>query len=285
MLLVVLAALGALVAWHLAIRPRQSPVATAPAPAESSTTTRSSGTVTFAGTFVYAGEPKRTTYPNSVTVLKNTAYLVAYDEQRENPAWAAYRLPGERKFGTLPRPRRFSMDSRTVARVAHDDYTNSGFDRGHMVPNFAIASRFGEAAQAETFLMSNIVPQAPALNQGPWRILEETLAEKTSVAAAEIWVVVGPIYDNNVEELRSGSEIPDAFFLVVADETPQGPRTQAFILPQTATRSSNFRTYRTTVQDVQLKTGLNFFWELPDPLETRLEAEFGPYWLEERTGT
>lgn len=283
----VLVALAALVVWHLSNRSRERSIAIATTPPQASptTATRSASTVTYAGTFVYAGEPKATSYPNALRTLTNTAYLVAYDETRENPAWAAYRIPGERKFGTLPRPRRFSTDTRTVARVTHDDYTSTGYDRGHMVPNFAIASRFGEEAQRETFLMSNVVPQSPALNQGPWRLLEETLAETTAVSCETIWVIVGPIYDNNVEKLRSGSEIPDAFYMVIADETRAGLRLAAFIVPQSATRGSDFRTYRTTVADVQAKTGLDFFWELPDALENRIEAELATYWLEEPFGT
>lgn len=235
---------------------------------------------TYACSVTFAGEPKSTTYPNSITVLHNTAFLVGYDETRENPAWAAYRIPAERKYGTLPRPSRFSTDTRTQARVTHDDYTKSGYDRGHMVPNLAIASRFGEAAQSETFLMSNITPQKPALNQGPWRLLEDTLTNTTAVHDGEIWVVVGPIYEGAAKKLPSGTVIPTSFFMVIADETEAGPRLQAFIIPQSASRGDNFRSYVTTVQEVQSKTGLDFFWELPDPLESKLESNREEYWLE-----
>ncbi|MDO8543832.1 MAG: DNA/RNA non-specific endonuclease [Opitutaceae bacterium] len=279
MLSIVVAVFGFLACQQL---PKVTATSVAP-----SATMATPTTLTYAGPFTYAGAPTVTTYPNAVKILTNTAYLVGYDETRENPAWAAYRIPAERKFGTLPRPNQFSTDTRTTARVTHDDYTKTGFDRGHMVPNFAIASRFGETAQRETFVMSNVAPQAPApaLNQGPWRLLEETLAEKTAVNNEAIWIMVGPIYEEPLKTLPSGSVIPSAFFMVIADETPRGPRLAAFILPQTATRQFDFRTYRTTVQYVQLKTGLDFFWELPDAMETRLEAELGPYWLEALPGT
>ena len=38
-----------------------------------------------------------------------------------------------------------------------------------MAPNFAIATRYGEEMQRQTFKMSNISPQSPALNRGVWR--------------------------------------------------------------------------------------------------------------------
>lgn len=41
----------------------------------------------YGQTFTYAGIPQPTTYPNSITVLENSAYIVGYDETRKNPAW------------------------------------------------------------------------------------------------------------------------------------------------------------------------------------------------------
>jgi endonuclease G, mitochondrial len=234
----------------------------------------------YAQTFTYAGKPVPTSYPNSITVLENTAYVVGYDETRENPAWVAYRIPARTVPGDFPRPKHFQTDSRTRAQVTHDDYTGTGYDRGHMAPNLAIASHFGEQAQKETFLMSNVVPQRGDLNQGPWRLLEETLSSVTAPADGVIWVVTGPIYDNQPQHLRAGNEIPDAFFMAIADETPNGPRLQAFILPQSAPRRADFRAYRTSVDEIEKETGLNFFTELPDTQEEQLESDTAPYWLE-----
>lgn len=83
-----------------------------------------------------------------------------------------------------------------------------------------------------------------------------------------------------MRKLTSGSVVPSAFFMLVADETPQGPRFQAFIMPQIAKRNANFRDFRTSVFEVQQKTGLDFYWELPDPVKSRLEAQKADYWLE-----
>jgi endonuclease G len=149
-----------------------------------------------------------------------------------------------------------------------------------MAPNLAIASRFGKEAQAETYVMSNVVPQKPDLNQGPWRLLEETVATKTAPAAGEVWVVTGPIYDNQPQHLKAGNEIPDAFFKVIADETPSGLRLQAFILPQSAPRKADYRAYMTSVDEVERQSGFDLFTELPDDVEGVLEAESARYWLE-----
>lgn len=251
-----------------------------PAPPTSEPIQKSYTVGSYGQTFTYAGTPVPTTYPNSITVLANSAFLVGYDDKRENPAWVAYRVPAKVVLTKLPELKHFDTDSRTTSLVTHDDFTNTGFDRGHMAPNLAIASRFGKEAQAETYVMSNVVPQKPDLNQGPWRLLEETVATKTAPATGEVWVVTGPIYDNQPQHLKAGNEIPDAFFKVIVDETPSGLRLQAFILPQSAPRKADYRAYRTSVDDVERQSGFDLFTELPDNQEEQLESAAASYWLE-----
>lgn len=235
----------------------------------------------WSGRFAYAGEPRPRGYPHPLLRLENSSYLVAYDEERQNPAWSAYRITDQTLEGDFPRPTRFEVDRRTRALVTHDAYTKSGYDRGHMTPNFAIASRFGEVAQKETFLMSNVVPQNPALNQGPWRLMEDVLANRTARTAKEIWVVTGPVYEDPQEvRIKGGPVIPSAFFCIVVDETEHGPRIQAFLMAQTTPRNANFREYRTSVATIERLTGLDFEWMLPDDLEKTLEDETAAYWLE-----
>ncbi len=228
----------------------------------------------------YAGLPRAAGYPNALSLLVNRAYTVGYDEARRNPAWSAYRLPAEALPQRFPRPSRFRADARTRAQVRHDDYTGTGYDRGHLTPNHAIATRFGATAQEETFLMSNIIPQAPELNQGPWRALEATLADRTAVAAGEIWVTVGPAYRAGTRRLAAGPAIPTDCWMVVADETPRGPRLQAFLMPQSTPRSADFRRFVTSVDAVERAAQLDLFHELPDATENRIEAETPPVWID-----
>jgi endonuclease G len=55
--------------------------------------------------------------------------------------------------------------------VTPGDYRRSGYDRGHMVPS---ADRTRSIADnSATFVMTNILPQSPDINQGPWSKLEE----------------------------------------------------------------------------------------------------------------
>ncbi len=232
------------------------------------------------GGHAYAGLPRAAGYPNPLSVLVNRAYTVGYDETRRNPAWSSYRLPAEALPQRFPRPSRFRADGRTRAQVRHEDYSGSGYDRGHLTPNHAIATRFGATAQEETFLMTNIIPQAPDLNQGPWRELEATLAERTAVAAREIWVTVGPAYRGATRRLASGSAVPSDCWMVVADETPRGPRLQAFLMSQSTPRSADYRRFVTSVDAVERAAQLDLFHELPDATENRLESETPACWVD-----
>ena len=211
-------------------------------------------------------------------ILRNKAFIVGYDERMKNPAWVAYRLPGEVRFSGEKRPSRFKVDHRTRAMVRHEDYSNTGFDRGHIAPNYAIYSRFGREAQLETFLMSNICPQYPNFNRGIWNVLESMEAGQGSggcwaETCGEIWVLVGPLYAESPPTLPCGVAVPSHFFRIILDEeNVSGIRILAFIIPNMAKVSGRIENYLVSVDQVESRTALDFFSDLPDDLEERLES-------------
>lgn len=222
---------------------------------------------------VYGGIPRTTTSPYTLRVLANHGYVSGYADALGNPLWVAYRIADVERLDTPPpRPTEFSVDPRTVARVSPDHYTNSGFDRGHLAPNFAIATRYGEVAQRETFLMSNIVPQRHSLNAGPWKSLETKIATSYPGRFGEVWVLTGPIFNADPERLRGGVAVPTAFYMIVIDESDDRVRAQAFLLPQTAADNDALDRARTSIDEIERLTGLDFLHELEDAAEDALEA-------------
>ena len=224
------------------------------------------------GPSFYGGSPRRTSYPHKLTVLENEGFTVGYCEARKNPVWVCYRLFAMNDAESPERPDRFRVDKRTDARVSHDDYSKSGYDRGHLAPNFAIATRYGADAQLDTFMMSNICPQRPKLNQQVWRELEDEIANEYAQGFEEVWVITGPIFDDDVEKLESGVEIPGAFYKVVVDEQGDKPRVLAFIVPQSAT-STSLKKYLASVDEVEEQAGFDFLADLEDTVENELEGE------------
>jgi endonuclease G len=265
-LLIAILAVGAVGAstWLVVRHTRQeSPVApTYPAPAE---TVRGPGDY---GT-VYAGVPTG----RDVTVLPNRGFTVGYSEKRRTPLWVAYRIFQMEAPEAGDRPGNFRIDRRTQAKVSPDDYTRSGYDRGHMAPNWAIATRYGRDGQRASFLMSNVCPQKPTLNQQIWKRLEKRVGKTYANRLEEVWILTGPIFDDRIEKLPSGVEIPDAFFKIVVDEIDGRPRALTFVIPQDVDGGERIQQFLTSIDAVEAATGLDFLRDLPDGLEDRLEQQ------------
>ena len=221
---------------------------------------------------IYGGLPNAAAYGHPIVVLTNIGYLSGYCEARRNPAWVSFSISSTTVGSTSKRPSKFFTDTRTQSRVAHQDYSNSGYDRGHMAPNYAIATRYGHEAQRETFLMSNITPQAPDLNRIWWRVLEEKEANDFAVRLEQVWVVTGPVFVGEVKKLRSGVDVPTAFYRIILDEENGAPRVLAFVAPQTVTGHEPLTQFLTSVREIEQQTGLDFFAELPKEVQDRMET-------------
>lgn len=208
-----------------------------------------------------------------VTVLTNLGYVVGYSEVRRDPLWVCYRLARVASEPSSPRPDHFTTDTRTKALVTPDAYTRSGYDRGHLAPNYGIATRYGDQAQLETFRMSNIVPQTPNLNRTVWKRLEQFEADQLAQQCEEVWVITGPVFDAAIERLASGVEVPDACYKIIADEDGGKLRVLAFIIPQDTPTQARIESYLTSVDEVERETGLDFLADLPDDVENQIEAQ------------
>ncbi|MDQ6994780.1 MAG: DNA/RNA non-specific endonuclease [Mariprofundaceae bacterium] len=225
----------------------------------------------------YAGLPQEKAFTlNTFThIFRNEGYMVGYSEWRENPLWVTYHLKPILKKKKLKRPSRFKEDYRSLRRVNHNDYLNSGYDRGHMAPNYAISNIYGREGQLDTFLMTNITPQRPNLNQKLWQRLEDVEANKFALWFKDLWVITGPIFDDKVTTLKSGVEIPDAFYkiyIVPPRKKGDAPKVLSFIIPQTVRGNESLTKYVSSIDKIEELTGFDFLSKLDDPLENKVEA-------------
>ena len=114
---------------------------------------------------------------SATTLLQNTSYVVEYDNVYHVPLQACWVL----RTADFSTPRKrvakyFRADSRLPKpRIKDEDYTNSGYMRGHMCP--AADRTATKALMKETFLMSNVAPQSTQLNCGLWSALEAKTRE------------------------------------------------------------------------------------------------------------
>jgi len=225
--------------------------------------------------FTYAGKPLAENYPNPLALLYNDCFALAYDEVRACPAWVAYRVFQVDEYVTDPRPSRFLIDGRTENRISHDDYTHSGYDRGHMAPNFAISSRYGADCQRQTFLMTNIIPQRPSLNRNWWQRLERLIARDYAEKYDNVWVITGPVFKQEGNWIASKVKIPCHNFKIITVESGGHIKIKAFLVSQEVGGGEEHMPYLTSVREIELLTGLNFnpLWDqiLADSLENLIQ--------------
>jgi endonuclease G, mitochondrial len=229
---------------------------------------------------IYGGIPDSSKLGSKVRLLENTGYAAEYSDALKNPLWVAYRLfdqknlrkPGERPSG-------FDTDTRTFAKVRSDDYTGSGYDRGHLAPNYGIALCYGREAQEETFLMSNIIPQKHELNAGPWKELEMRAAVNYPARYQEIWVIAGPVFGSKPMTTKGGVPIPEHCYKIMLDETGGKLRVQAFLMPQDIPAGAEPKRFLTSIDAIEKLTSLDFLAALDDATEDRLESRVaGSVW-------
>lgn len=223
---------------------------------------------------IYGGLPRRMDGGQALRILKNIGYWVGYDELQKTPAWVAYKLIHMDNPPPIPeRPDQFETDHRTIAGVSTNDYTGSGYDRGHLAPNYAIARCFGENAQRETFLMSNIVPQKHSINAGNWKSLETKEAVNYPDRFETVWIIAGPVYTGkNIVRLPGGVPVPDAFYKIQVDEREGKIRLQAFLFKHGGTGQESLQTLLVSVDEIERLTGLDFFPALPKDVQEKLES-------------
>jgi endonuclease G len=232
---------------------------------------------------LYYGEPQAQSVWNMKTwfrTLHNTGFSVGYSDIRGNPLWVEYAITQvPANTPSLPRPSHFSTDNRALNRVSHDSYSKSGYDRGHLAPNHAISQLYGKRGQLDSFLMTNISPQKPKLNRQCWQRLEAAELDYFAAQQGKVWVIDGAVFDNDIERLPSSwrVEIPDAFYKIYISETaPNKPIALAFIMPQDVNGNEPLDSFVTSIDDIEQKTGLDFFANLDDAIEQPLEASSNP---------
>ena len=149
-------------------------------------------------------------------LITQYAYFTSYNPANRIPNYVSWCLTKEHTDGEVSRKghKFHANDAVGGIKVESNDYTHSGYDRGHMCP--AGDNKWNRTAMDESFLMTNICPQTHALNDGDWKELEEQCrywAEKYG----KIYIVCGPIVPKKAGKRIGYSKVlvPNGFFKVV----------------------------------------------------------------------
>jgi endonuclease G len=216
-------------------------------------------------------------------LLVKPQYALSYNGSRNVANWVSWQLDAS-WFGGEPRHRgRFLPDDTLppgMYRVVHEDYTGSDFDRGHMVRSEERTR--SRADNASTFLLTNVLPQRHDLNGGPWLRLEEVCQTLAQRGHRELYLTAGPVFDREPPRtIGHGVAVPDAFFKIVvvldrgqdAASVTAATRVIAVIMPNAeGIRDEPWWRYRTSVAEIERRTGLRFFGALPEDVRAALVA-------------
>ena len=243
--------------------------------------------------------------PDALLIVR-PQYTISYNESRGTPNWVSYELDS-RQLGNLDRCNCFTADPLLPAdkQILTSDYTNGGFDRGHMTKSADRTA--GNTDNAATFYLTNIVPQMADLNQGPWANFENAVSDSADAGRA-VYVITGPLYSRShgLTFLKNEGKvaIPDSTWKVVfigpvGGGLPfgrgdiqswgdlAGVTVLAVSMPNVAgIKNVPWQTYLTTVDRIETATGYDILSLLQTAFQTALEAnDHGPAAAFGYTGT
>jgi endonuclease G len=206
-------------------------------------------------------------------LLDHSFFRICYDSSLKAPVWSEYQLRPEHLAGAAaPRRANFRRDpSAPFPTAANADFRSSGHSRGHLVP----AADFAWSAEAHqaTFFLTNVIAQKQSVNAGRWRVLENAV-RRIAATADSVLVFSGPLFDSETIEFLApgGVAVPTHTYKVLL-AVQAGRRSMfAAIIPNTENPSQPLNCFAVTVDEVERRTGFDFFAFLEDAEEDALES-------------
>lgn len=201
------------------------------------------------------------------TPLFNSSYLVDFDEDSRIAHWVHYELLASESLGSTQRTEDFRRDSRSTRSAGAENYRGSGYDRGHLKP--AGDSKSSTQEMSSSFLMTNMIPQTPALNRGIWRSLEQDIRE-WAVRYGAVHVSTGPSIETKTH-IGQSIRVPAACWKAVLRTDPDTSAI-AFMIPNNAKVEGNIEDYIMTVDELESMIQIDLFPALPEQVEGQIES-------------
>ncbi len=200
-------------------------------------------------------------------LIEHTYYCLDYNEEHEQANWVYYSLKPENITGEAERTNTFRIDPKVSTKSASTaDYTKSGYDRGHLCP--AADMSHNEVAMRESFYMSNMSPQAPSLNRGRWKSLEELVREWCK-DKGELHITVGAVLKSGLPQIgTNGVSVPESYYKViysVSDGEMIG-----FIM-ENKKLDGDVKSYATTIDNIEDIIGIDLFPQLDQTKESSID--------------
>lgn len=197
----------------------------------------------------------------SSAILCQSKYAVQYSEDTKTPLWASHVLRKSDFTNSNYVERtddfRLNPDVPEETQVKPSVYSRSGYDKGHLVP--AADFSYNDKYMSESFLMTNIAPQAPNNNRKTWSNLEKSirnLLKKNEIN--ELYVTTGVLYlnDKNLGIINKKVKIPTHFYKVIVE--PKSGFSAAYVVPNNNNVNPNFKNYLISISNLEKAAGIKF---------------------------
>lgn len=212
--------------------------------------------------------------PDSIPqqIKEYVGFTINFNKKNKTPNYVAWELIGNKAQGEKSRSNKFWTDPEIDGCPSKNDYTRSGYDRGHMCPSGE--QKWSHEAMEDCFVMANICPQDHELNNKAWKTLENKERQWAKRDSA-IMIVSGPVYsDADTKRIgNAGVRVPGAFFKVLLAPYVENPRGIAFVYPNMIA-PGNMQDYAMSIDELEKIIGYDFFPSLPDDIEEKVESTY-----------
>jgi endonuclease G len=262
----------------------------APAPTPAPTPTPAPNQLADNDNLLLGNPSGATSDPTNTTnyLLIHPQYATGYNATRGIPVWTSWHVGRPDLTKAAPRQDDFRADPalpRQFYQVSPQSYSGSGFDKGHNCPSGDRTASLDD--NSATFLMSNMVPQAPQNNQQTWGNLEEYTRAQV-VKGQEAYVLMGSYGRGGVGKNGPAStldqgrvSVPARIWKVIVF-LPEGTndlqriaagqgRIVAIDTPNDNSISPDWKQYLTSVDKIEAASGLDILSALPLATQTQLQ--------------
>jgi endonuclease G len=202
--------------------------------------------------------------------IKHMHFTLSYNEGNELPSWAAYALTPDMAKASGTVKEKYAEDPLvSTGSSSAKDYKDAGFVMGQLVPAEDMLLDLQTAR--ETYLMSNIVPHKVGFHKFLWKSLEQLIREWAKEGNT-LYIAAGPVLADGPFGSFGENKvaIPSRYYKVIMDLN--GERAIGFIF-RVNTSSGTLTSFALPVDKVEKATGIDFFINVPDNVEEKLESE------------
>ena len=193
----------------------------------------------------------------AVTPLCRQGYFVGYDAPAKLPKYVTYTLMPQNALGCVARTNAFAIDQNITNGATPQDYVGTGFDKGHMSPDGD--QSWDTQVEYESFLMTNMSPQAGSLNRGIWKLLETSVRGWVVQQNGSYTIYTGGIYGPQEKTIGSGVVVPRSFYKIVINNQTHQFAAWAFPHKEPYPNLGNDLTkFRAGVMSIETATGIKF---------------------------